>query len=269
MTGTLTMMKTVLEFSAYKQQQRKIAMLTCYDAALAQIFSQTDVDCLLVGDSVAMVCHGFPSTIYATMEMMALHTEAVRRGDPSAFIIADMPFTSFRKTLADTVENARRLMVAGANAVKIEGIDGHADHIAHLVQSGIPVMGHLGLVPQSVNTLGGYKVQGKEDAAAADMLRQARALEKAGAFAIVLECVPTKLAQEITQALSIPTIGIGAGNLCDGQVLVWQDMTGLMPSTPKFVRRYMEVGTEIGKAANRYVAEVKESSFPSATESYN
>lgn len=257
-------MKTVLDFARYKQEQRKIAMLTCYDYASARILNASDVDCLLVGDSVAMTMHGFPSTVHATMDMMAAHTAAVARGAPDKFIVADMPFLSYRKSLADTMENVQRLMLAGASAVKLEGVEGHLEWVRHIVQSGVPVVGHLGLLPQSVNATGGYHVQKDEG-----IFRQAKDMEAAGATALVLECVPMTLAKSITEALSIPTIGIGAGMHTDGQVLVWQDMLGLDTRfTPKFLRRYLDADVQVLAAVNRYAAEVASGAFPTQAESY-
>jgi 3-methyl-2-oxobutanoate hydroxymethyltransferase len=257
-------MKTILDFARLKRDGQKIAMLTCYDYASARIVNSSDIDCILVGDSVAMTMHGHPSTLHATIGMMALHTSAVARGAPNKLIVADLPFLSYRKSLADTLENAQQLMLSGATAVKLEGVDGHADWVQHLVQSGIPVVGHLGMVPQSVNTIGGYKVQPHED-----LLRQAQALENAGACAVVLECVPLTLAKTITSSLSIPTIGIGAGVHCDGQVLVWQDMLGMdMDFTPKFLRRYHDAQVQLQAAINRYAADVHSSQFPNSAESY-
>ena len=178
-------MKIIPDLARSKQERRKIAMLTCYDYASARILNASDIDCLLVGDSVAMTMHGHPSTLHATIDMMALHTAAVARGAPDKLIVADLPFLSYRKSLADTLDNVQRLMIAGATAVKLEGIDGHADWVQHIVESGVPVVGHLGMLPQSVNATGGYKVQQSED-----ILRQAKELEAAGASANVLEFVP-------------------------------------------------------------------------------
>lgn len=257
-------MKTIPDLARSKQERRKIAMLTCYDYASARILNASDIDCLLVGDSVAMTMHGHPSTLHATIDMMALHTAAVARGAPDKLIVADLPFLSYRKSLADTLDNVQRLMIAGAAAVKLEGIDGHASWVRHIVESGVPVVGHLGMLPQSVNATGGYKVQQSED-----ILRQAKELEAAGACGIVLECVPLSLSRRITEALTIPTIGIGAGMHTDGQVLVWQDMLGLDTSfTPKFLRRYLDAELQITTAVNGYTADVHNGAFPNAAESY-
>lgn len=257
-------MKTVLDFARCKQDGRKIAMITCYDYASARILNSSDIDCILVGDSVAMTMHGYPSTLHATIDMMAMHTAAVARGAPDKFIITDLPFLSYRKSLEDTLDNVQKLMLAGAHAVKLEGIDGHAGWVKHIVESGVPVVGHLGLQPQSINALGGYKMQQDED-----MLRQAQALEAAGASAFILECIPLTLAKTITESVSIPTIGIGAGMHTDGQVLVWQDMLGIDTHfTPKFLRRYLDAQVQMQAAINLYTADVQAGNFPNEAESY-
>lgn len=260
----------VLDFREYKIQNRPISMVTGYDSWSASIIAASDVDCILVGDSLAMTMHGHDSTLPATGEVMALHTAAVRRGAPEAFIIADMPFLTFRKGLVPAMETVEQLMRAGANAVKLEGYDGHGDIIRHIVDSGVPVMGHIGLTPQSVNQLGGYKVQGKGEDKALELMEEAMALEEAGCFSIVLECVPAALGKAISNKLYIPTIGIGAGNGCDGQVLVYQDMLGLNDRfKPKFVRTFMEGFELIKTALNEYDRTVKDRSFPAEKESYS
>jgi 3-methyl-2-oxobutanoate hydroxymethyltransferase len=262
-------MKTILDFAAAKAEGRKISMITCYDSTSAKIAAGSNVDCLLVGDSVAMTMHGFNDTLNATPEMLEMHVASVRRGAPQMFIVADLPFLAHRGSLDATLAIVARIMRAGANAVKIEGVDGSADVIRHIVEGGVPVMGHLGLTPQSVNAFGGFKVQGKTDSAA-DLIRaQARVLEACGVFAIVLECVPTSLATEITKAARVPTIGIGAGVDCDGQVLVFQDLLGLNTDfRPRFVRPFAN-GAEIFKnAINGFALAVKEKSFPNETESF-
>lgn len=244
-------------------------MITCYDSWSAAIIAETGLDCILVGDSASMVMHGYESTINATIEMMAPLTAAVRRGAPDAFIIGDMPFLSNRVSLDIVLENVRQLMQAGANAVKLEGARGNLKTIAHIVDSGVPVMGHLGLTPQSVNQLGGYKVQGKEDQTRFMIKEEALQLEKAGCFAIVMECIPGSLAKEISGSLSIPVIGIGAGNGVDGQVLVLQDMLGMNTGKdPKFVRRYLEGANLIREALDQYHQDVIARTFPSRKESY-
>ena len=262
-------MKNINQFLSYKQENKKISMLTCYDYSFAKAVSDTNIGCLLVGDSLAMVMHGFDSTIHATPELMMIHTAAVKRGAPNKFIVADMPFLSFRKGLSFALDVAKDLMCAGANAVKIEGVDGHEDVISGLVETGIPVMGHLGLTPQSVHQLSGYRVQGKDEKRAEEIKREAQKLQKLGCFSLVLECVPTKLASDITKNLIIPTIGIGAGAEVDGQVLVLQDMLGLNTDfKPKFVRQFQNINEASQTAFNKYDAAVKSLEFPLAEESF-
>ncbi len=262
-------MKTVLEFKARKGQGR-ISMSTAYAHWEARWLAASPVDCVLVGDSVATVVDGEPTTFAATPEVMARHTAAVARGlGGSKFIIADFPFLAARKGIVPAVDCATLLMRAGAHAVKIEGIDGHEDVIRHLVESGVPVIIHLGLTPQSVNALGGYKVQGKTEAAAEEIITQARTAEAAGACGVVLECVPSEVAQIITVALAIPVIGIGAGPHTDGQVLVFHDLLGLnLGFAPRFVRTFAEAGATVTAGLSAYAAAVADGSFPSAKESY-
>ncbi|MFA6285879.1 MAG: 3-methyl-2-oxobutanoate hydroxymethyltransferase [Opitutaceae bacterium] len=262
-------MKSVLDFKARKGKAR-ISMSTAYANWEARFLAASPVDCVLVGDSVATVVDGEATTFSATPEIMARHTAAVSRGLAGAkLLIADFPFLAARKGIAPAVECAALLMRAGAHAVKIEGSDGHEDVIRHLVQSGVPVIGHLGLTPQSVHALGGYKVQGKTEAAAADLLRQARAIEGSGAFGLVLECVPTEVAREITAALSIPVIGIGAGPHTDGQVLVFHDLLGLNPGfSPKFVRQFADGNKIVAGGLESFAAGVADGSFPNKKESY-
>lgn len=249
---------------------QKISMATCYDFTFARLLSQTPIDAILVGDSAAMVVHGHDNTLSATVEMMAWHTAAVSRGAPEKLVVADMPFLSFRKGIPAAVDAAHQLMTAGAHAIKLEGVDGHEDVIRHLVQSGIPVMGHLGMQPQSVQAYGGFKPQGRDEDAAAAIARQAAAIEKLGAFAVVLECIPAPLAGRITRALRVPTIGIGAGPCCDGQILVLQDLLGLNTEfRPRFARPFCNAAGTVLDALNGYDAAVKSQSFPSAEESYN
>lgn len=255
----------ITDFKRKKLLNEKISMLTCYDYPSAVTVADSALlDCLLVGDSVAMAVHGHKSTVMATMDMMVLHTEAVARGLGEQFLISDLPFLSHRVSLADTVQNVKRLFQAGAQAVKIEGGDSHTcETIRHLVQSGLPVIGHIGLTPQSVHQLGGYRIQGKESAQAADLLLQAKNLEAAGCAALVIECVPRQLAKIITAALSIPTIGIGAGEATDGQVLVWQDMLGLQNTfKPRFLKQYAQEKETILAAVNAYALDVRKSHFP-------
>ena len=244
-------------------------MVTCYDYTFARLLSQGPIDGILVGDSAGMVMHGHSSTLKVTVDLMRLHTEAVVRGAPDKFVVADLPFLSFRKGIRAALEAAHVLMMAGARAVKQEGVDGHEDVIQRMTESGIPVMGHLGLQPQSIHGYGGFKVQGRSDQAAQDMLRQAMALEKLGTFGVVLECIPANLAGEITRALEIPTIGIGAGGECDGQILVLQDLLGLnVDFRPKFVRPFFEGAEAVTNAVTEFDQAVKSGSFPSSEESY-
>jgi 3-methyl-2-oxobutanoate hydroxymethyltransferase len=263
-------MKQMTDFSRFRSEGHPISMVTCYDAWSARLIADSPIDAVLVGDSVAMVMHGFPSTVHATVEMMALHTAAVRRGIGDRFIVADMPFPEHRKGIPAAMEAVDRLMKAGANAVKIEAAQGHLDVIRHVVESGIPVMGHLGLTPQSVHQLGGYRVQGREDAAARQIELDALALQEAGVFAIVLECIPAELAKRITDSLTVPTIGIGSGPACGGQILVLQDMLGMNPGfKPKFLRHFADGGQAIHQALAGYDEEVKAGRYPSPAESFH
>lgn len=260
-------MKSILEFARARQEARPIVLVTAYDVLMARIVAASEADAILVGDSVAMVVHGLPSTVHATLEMMCLHTAAVRRGAPDTVVIADMPFLAARRGLAAAVEAAGALMQAGATAVKIEGVAGHEDVVSHLVTSGIPVMGHLGLTPQSVNQLGGYRLQGRSPAEAAQLGADAHRLEKAGGFALVLECVPAALAARLTGELTIPTIGIGAGPDTSGQVLVLTDLLGLDASfRPRFARQYLEGHGAVLGALNHFARDVREARFPARGE---
>ncbi len=262
-------MKSVLDFHKMKSQGSRISMVTCYDYTSARIVAASDVDCILVGDSLAMTMHGHETTLAATPELMALHVEAVRKGAANKFIVGDMPFLAHRAGLERTMEAVRIIMKAGAQAVKIEGIDGSEDTIRHIVQSGVPVMGHLGLTPQSIHQFGGFKVQGTGEHAAEMLLSQARRLEECGAFALVLECVPAEIAAHVTRHLEVPTIGIGAGRECSGQVLVMQDLLGLnIEFKPKFVRRYSDAFGLFKEAFDSFNADVKEGNFPAQEESY-
>jgi 3-methyl-2-oxobutanoate hydroxymethyltransferase len=262
-------MKTVLDFHKMKEQGRKISMITCYDYSSARAVAASNVDCVLVGDSVAMTMHGYDSTLAADPKLIALHVRAVRQGAPKKFIVGDMPFLAHRGSLDRTMDAVAEIMRAGAQAVKIEGVDGSEETIRHIVESGVPVMGHLGLTPQSVHQLGGYKVQGTAPDAAEVLMSQARRLEECGVFALVLECIPTDLAKKVTEHLAIPTIGIGAGNVCSGQVLVIQDMLGLnVDFQPKFVRRYAEAFSLMKEAFDHFDRDVKSGEFPSKEESY-
>ncbi len=259
--------KSILDFARAKREERLVVMLAAYDALMARLLAASEADAILVGDSVAMVVHGFPSTIHATVEMMAIHTAAVRRGAPAAVVIADMPFLSVRQGRDEAVRAAGVLMQAGATAVKIEGVAGHGEIVSHLVESGIPVMGHLGLTPQSVHQLGGFRLQGRTVDDAARLRKDAEALQKLGAFSLVLECVPAALAAEISRALDISVIGIGAGAATDGQVLVLADLLGLDAEfRPRFARRYQEGHAAALEAVNAFVRDVRAARFPAPEE---
>lgn len=253
----------ILDFHLKKINRHKISMITCYDYTSARILSQTAVDCLLVGDSVAMTMHGYKDTLSATLDMMRLHTAAVSRGAGKKFIVSDMPFLSFRKSLSQSVSAAQELMQAGANAIKIEAAAGNLKLIRHLTESGIPVMGHLGLTPQHIHMLGGPKIQGKTAESASRIISDAFALEAAGCFSLVLECVPRILAKEITEQLVIPTIGIGAGPATDGQVLVFQDLLGLnLDFLPKFVKKFLDGQAHISQGIENFIQAVHKGEFP-------
>jgi 3-methyl-2-oxobutanoate hydroxymethyltransferase len=258
------------DFLRAKADGRKISMVTCYDYTFARLLARSSIDGILIGDSAAMVMHGYPNTLPASVELMRLHTEAVARGAADKFLVADMPFLSFRKGQAAALDAASVLMIAGARAVKLEGVDGHEDAIQRLVQSGIPVMGHLGLQPQSVCASGGYRVQGRSTDSAREIARRAATLEELGVFAIVLECIPAELAREITGSLRIPTIGIGAGAGCDGQILVLQDLLGLsLDAPPKFARAFIDGARCVTDTLARFDEAVKAGTFPSKEESYS
>ena len=263
------MKMTTTSFRAAKGQ-KKLTMLTAYDYSIARLMDQSGIDALLVGDSLGMVMLGYPDTLPVTVEDMIRHCAAVARGAASPLVVCDMPFMSSQCGVEDALRNAGRLVKEGrAQAVKLEGGADFAPEISALVRASIPVMGHLGLTPQSVNALGGYKVQGKSMGAAQKLLDDARAVQDAGAFALVLECVPAALAAHVTSELEIPTIGIGAGPDCDGQVLVWQDMLGMFDRVaPKFVRRFGEVGEAMRAAFTSYAEAVRDGSFPAAEHCY-
>jgi 3-methyl-2-oxobutanoate hydroxymethyltransferase len=253
----------IFDFTNMKQRGEKITMVTCYDYTSAKLLSETSVDCLLIGDSVAMTMHGFKDTMNATIEMMALHTQAVSRGAGDKFIITDLPFLSYRKSLSENVAAAQVLMQAGAHALKLENAAGNLELIRYLTESGVPIMGHLGLTMQLMHTLGGLKVQGKTEAASLRMKQDALALQDAGCFSLVLECIPGLLAEEISRSLMIPTIGIGAGAQTDGQVLVYQDLLGLnVDFKPKFVKTFVEGHTQVRHGVDQYVNAVKSGEFP-------
>ncbi len=244
-------------FTAMKRSGEKLAVLTAYDYPTARLLDESGIDIILVGDSLGMVVLGFPDTTHVTMEHMLHHTAAVARGAQRALIVADLPFASY-DTPEQAVANARRLIAAGAHAVKLEGGASHATRIAAIVAAGIPVMAHLGMLPQSVLEEGGYKLKGKTPESADALLADARAVEKAGAFAVVLELVKAEVAAEISRAITIPTIGIGSGPACDGQVLVTHDLIGLFPwFTPKFARQHAQVAASIREAATAFLRETK------------
>ena len=257
-------------FREKKQKKHKISMVTCYDTWSAKILSKTDIDILLVGDSLAMVVYGHDSTLPVNISTMALHTEAVKKGANQKFITVDMPFMSLHKSLSIAMQNIECLMKAGANAIKIEGAFGNEKVIQRTLQAGVPVMGHLGLTPQSINQLGGFKVQGKTLNEKDDIIKQAKLLEGLGCFAIVLECIPHSLAKEITSMLKIPTIGIGAGIDVDGQVLVLQDLLGMDESfAPKYLRKYLNGHSLLTKAISQFDKDVKNGKYPNEKERYD
>lgn len=252
-----------------KTQGEKIAVLTCYDASFATLLDNAGVDVLLVGDSLGMVLHGANSTLSVTLHDMQYHTRCVAAGNKNAYIVTDMPFGSYQQNPEQALRNAARLMAAGAHMVKLEGGAVMTETVQFLVQRGIPVCGHLGLTPQSVHQLGGYRVQGRSDAGAAKLLADAKALADAGAGLLVLEMVPAVLAKQITETINIPTIGIGAGADCDGQVLVLQDMLGIYAGkSPKFSRNFMQGAESIQAAVEQYVKAVKTGVFPTAEHSF-
>lgn len=259
----------LVKLQQMKQQGEKIAVLTCYDASFATLLENAGVEVLLVGDSLGMVLQGANSTLAVTLHDMQYHTRCVARGSKQAYIVSDMPFGSYQQNPEQALRNATRLMASGAQMVKLEGGAVMADTVRFLTQRGIPVCGHLGLTPQSVHQLGGYRVQGRDDATAAQLLADAKVLADAGAGLLVLEMVPAKLAQEVSAAIRIPTIGIGAGPDCDGQVLVLQDMLGIYAGkSPKFSRNFMQGADSIQSAVAAYVQAVKNGSFPTTEHSY-
>lgn len=264
------MKNTVLTFAKAKQEKTKISMLTAYDYSTAKLMNDAGINSILVGDSLGNVVLGYEDTISVTMEDMIHHTAAVSRGAKDALVIADMPFMSYQTSVYDAVVNAGRLMKEGrANAVKLEGGKEVCPQIKAIVDAGIPVCAHIGLTPQSVNAFGGHRVQGKTEAAAKKLIEDALAVQQAGAFAVVIEAVPEKLATLVTEKLDIVTIGIGAGKGCDGQVLVYQDMLGMFSDfTPKFVKRYANIGEMMTEAFKKYDDEVKNTAFPSAEHTY-
>jgi len=251
------------------QDDEKIAVLTCYDASFASLCEDAGVDILLVGDSLGMVLQGNSSTLSVTLSQMVYHTRAVAAGAKKAYVVSDMPFGSYQQSPEQALRNASRLMAAGAHMVKLEGGTVMAETVRFLVERGIPVCGHLGLTPQSVHQLGGYRVQGKDEASAQQLINDAKALQTAGAGMIVLEMLPASLAKTITTSIQIPTIGIGAGVDCSGQVLVLQDMLGIYHGkSPRFVRNFMQGAASIQEAVVAYVAAVKDKTFPAAKHSF-
>ena len=264
------MKNTVATFRKAKEDGKKLSMLTAYDYSTASLLDAAGINGILVGDSLGNVILGYEDTISVTMEDMIHHGAAVARGAKNALVVVDMPFMSFQGSVYDALKNAGRLMKEGrANAVKLEGGVEVVPQIQAIVQAGIPVMGHLGLTPQSINAFGGYKVQGKDEAAAQKLLDDAKAIAEAGVFAMVLECVPSALAKKVTEAVPVPTIGIGAGADCDGQILVYQDMLGMFSDfTPKFVKRYANIGEAMKAAFKGYIDEVGEGAFPAAEHGY-
>lgn len=261
---------TVPDIIAMKKRGEKIACLTSYDFIMARLLNEAKIDLILVGDSVGMVISGYESTIPVTIDEIVYHTRAAARGNTRALLVADMPFMSYQVSIDETVKNAGRCLKEGhAEAVKLEGGSWIVETVSRLVNIGIPVMGHLGLTPQSIHTFGGYHVRAKQKEEADELLHDAKALENAGVFAIVLEKVPALLARKVSEILKIPTIGIGAGSDCDGQILVSQDLLGIFEEFhPKFIRRYAELAKTMRNAFSQYVKDVKDKKFPSIDESY-
>nr|WP_302599984.1 3-methyl-2-oxobutanoate hydroxymethyltransferase [uncultured Cellulosilyticum sp.] len=265
------MKQTVVSFKKAKQNHEKITMLTAYDYISAKLMDQAGIHALLVGDSVGMVFCGLENTLSVTVDQIIYHTQAVQRGAKEALIVTDMPFMSYQADIKEALCNAGRLVKeGGAEAVKLEGGKEICPQIQAITKAGIPVMGHIGLTPQSVHAFGGFKVQGKEVEAAKALIEDAKAVEAAGAFAIVLECIPYELALRITESINIPTIGIGAGNGCDGQILVYQDLLGMYEGiAPKFVKHYANIGEQMRGAFSKYKEEVQGGIFPNEIESFH
>ena len=261
---------TIPEFQRYKHDKKKLIVVTAYDALFTRIVEQAGIEAILVGDSLGVVVQGKANTLSVTMDDMLYHTKLVAGAAQRALVIGDMPFMSYQASNEDALRNAGRFLQAGAQAIKLEGGAAVVDRVAAMTSIGIPVMGHLGMTPQSVHRFGGYKVQGKESDHALVLLNDAKALEAAGAFAIVLEAIPAELAKTITEQVTIPTIGIGAGPHCDGQVLVLYDLLGLFDDfVPKFVKPYAHLKADALQALRRYKEEVEEGKFPSDSESYH
>lgn len=264
------MKNTVLTFQKAKENGEKLAMLTAYDYSMAKIIDESGVNGILIGDSLGNVIKGDDDTLGVTVDDIIYHTKAVKKGAKNALIVSDMPFLSYHVSVEQAVMNAGRIIKeGGANAVKLEGGADFAPQIKAIVNAQIPVMGHLGLTPQSINAFGGFKVQGKSEEAAKKLIADAKALEETGVFAITLEGIPAKVAELITKTVSVPTIGIGAGKDCDGQILVYQDMLGMFDDyVPKFVKQYANIGSVMREAISSYVKEVKEVSFPEEKHTY-
>jgi len=261
---------TITEFQRHKRDKKKLIVVTAYDALFTRIVEQAGIEAILVGDSLGVVVQGKATTLSVTMDDMLYHTKIVAGAAQRALVIGDMPFMSYQSSHEDALRNAGRFLQAGAQAIKLEGGAVVVDRVAAMTSIGIPVMGHLGMTPQSVHRYGGYKVQGRESDHALVLLNDAKALEAAGAFAIVLEAIPAELAKTITEQVAIPTIGIGAGPHCDGQVLVLYDLLGLFDEfVPKFVRPYAHLKTDALQALRRYKEEVEQGKFPGDSESYH
>ena len=261
---------TIHTLRKMKERGDKITMLTAYDATFARLLDESHIDILLVGDSLGMVIQGYETTLPVTLDEVIYHSRAVARGTRRAQVVGDMPFMSYQAGIDAALDNAGRLVKEGAvAAVKLEGGAQHAELVRRLVRCGIPVMGHIGLTPQSFHQMGGFKIQGREEGGRARLIEDARTLEEAGAYSLVLEGIPSEIASEISTTISIPTIGIGAGPGCDGQVLVIYDLLGMDETfKPKFVRRYENLGTRIRTAVDNYVADIRDGAFPSEAESF-
>ncbi|AXU27539.1 TPA: 3-methyl-2-oxobutanoate hydroxymethyltransferase [Clostridioides difficile] len=265
------MKNTIQTFKNAKYEGKKLSMLTAYDYSIAKIMDECDINGILIGDSLGMVIKGEENTLSVTIDEIIYHTKAVKNGVKNALIVSDMPFLSYHVSIEDAVKNAGRLIKeGGAHAVKLEGGSNVIKQIESIVNAQIPVMGHLGLTPQSVNSFGGFKVQGNNSETARQLIEDAKLIEKAGAFSIVLEGVPTKIAEMVTNSISIPTIGIGAGINCDGQILVYQDMLGMFGDfVPKFVKQYANIGAIMKDSINNYILEVKTGAFPQEKHSFS
>ncbi|NLV77572.1 MAG: 3-methyl-2-oxobutanoate hydroxymethyltransferase [Tissierellia bacterium] len=264
------MKKTVATFKEAKINNKKLSMVTAYDYSMAKLVDEGGIDGILVGDSLGMVTLGYENTLAVTIDDMIHHTKAVSRGANNALVVADMPFLSYHISIEESIKNAGRLIKEGdAHAVKLEGGRDVIDKVEGIVKAQIPVMGHIGLTPQSINMFGGFKVQGKTIEQIQNLIDDAKCLEEAGVFAIVLECIPEKISKIITESVSIPTIGIGAGKYCDGQILVINDMLGMYSDfTPKFVKQYKNLKEDINEAINNYIKDIKTGAFPEEKHSF-